>query len=364
MKVLLAVDTVATLNILLEEMTSRAWPDGTEAQVVSVVEDGDVPPETWRTEAYGVTAVRCESERRGKLITALAVERLRKFGIGCNVVIMRGNPAFLISFAARKWSADLVLIRAHNRKDFRNWLLGSVAKSVVESAPCSVEVIRERRAARAVLARGPRVLLAVDGSDGSLAASEFVRNAKWPRHTEIKVVSTVNALTYSLEELGLSRGTRSEQAHRAVDDALRVISATQLKSSGEVIAGKAVRKIIACAENWEADLIVIGTNERRGIKGLLMGSSSAAIANRAQCSVRVVRGKSATRNGNSLTIRGSNLRAVVERRVPVFSSFRRQVQNVPDRSVFVGSTSVDVFGQPRVNAVKMAHRSVSVASEN
>jgi nucleotide-binding universal stress UspA family protein len=303
MKVLLAVDSVTTLNILLDEMTVRSWPSGTEAQVVSIVEDGRISEETWRKEGYGVNAIRRELARRGEQISALAVERLREAGIPCRVVIMRGNPEFLISFAARKWPADLILVRAHNRKDFRNRLLGSVAKSVVESAPCSVEVIRPQDAADSQ--RGPRILLATDGSEGSLAASHAIAEMTWPDDTEIKVVSVVSALKYSLEEIGLSRGTHSEQAHRAVDDALQILASTQLKVSGEVITGKAARKIIEHAGHWKADLVVLGANQSRGIKGLLLGSTSAAVANQAHCSVRVIRGESVSHNGRSLSRRSN-----------------------------------------------------------
>lgn len=297
MKVLLAVDSITTLSILLDEMTTRSWPQGTEARVVSIVEDGGIAAETWRQEGYGLKAIRRELNRRGEQISALAVERLRAAGIPCRVVIMRGNPDFLISFAARKWPADLILIRAHNRKDFRNRLLGSVARSVVESAPCSVEVIRKHSTDAQ---RGPRVLLATDGSEGSLAATHAAAEMNWPDETEIKVISVVSALNYSLEELGLSRGTRSEQAHRAVDDAVEILSATRLKVTGEVITGKAARKIIEHAGRWRADLIVLGANESQGIRDWLLGSTSAAVANQAHCSVRVMRGRSVSRNGRPL----------------------------------------------------------------
>lgn len=300
MKVLLAVDSITTLSILLDEMTARSWPQGTEARVVSIVEDGGIAAETWSQEGYGLKAIRRELNRRGEQISALAVERLRQAGIPCRVVIMRGNPDFLISFAARKWPADLIMIRAHNRKDFRNRLLGSVARSVVESAPCSVEVIRKQATDTQ---RGLRVLLATDGSEGSLAATHAAADTNWPDETEIKVISVVSALNYSLEELGLSRGTRSEQAHRAVDDAVEILSATRLKITGEVITGKAARKIIEHAGRWKADLIVLGANESQGIRDWLLGSTSAAVANQAHCSVRVIRGQTVSRNGRPLPLR-------------------------------------------------------------
>src|SRR6476646_5953486 len=137
MRVLLAVDSINTLDILISEMSARSWPSRTEARVLSIIDDGDVPLKVWGEEGYGVSALRREMHRRGEQISALAVERLRKIGIPSQVVIMRGDPEFLISFAARSWPADLIIIRAHNRKAFRSWLLGSVAKLVVDSAPCS-----------------------------------------------------------------------------------------------------------------------------------------------------------------------------------------------------------------------------------
>jgi nucleotide-binding universal stress UspA family protein len=288
MKVLVAVDSITTLDILLDEMIARSWPAGTEARVLSIIEDGDVPLKVWREEGYEVSAVRREMHRRGEQIIALAVERLRKIGISARVVIMRGNPEFLISFAARSWPADLIIMRAHNRKDFRSRLLGSVAKSVIESAPCSVEVVRTRENTTAE-ARGFRVLLATDGSASSLAAAQAVAEMSLPENTEVRVVSAVNPMIYSLEELGLIGGTGTDQAHRAIGNAVQVLSGAPIKISAEVIAGRAARQIVARARHWGADLIVLGTNERRGLSRLLFGSTSAAVASRAHCSVRVIR---------------------------------------------------------------------------
>jgi len=218
------------------------------------------------------------------------VERLREIGIPARVVIMRGDPAYLISFAARKWPADLIFIRAHNRKDFRSRLLGSVAKSVVESAPCSVEVIRK---VEATSETGEfRVLLATDDSAASIAASRAVAEMNWPENTEVRIVSAVNPIVYSLEELGLTRDRATDHAHRAIGNAVHALRDTPVKISAEVIAGRAAGRIVERAKHWNADLIVLGTNERQGLSRLLFGSTSAAVANRAHCSVRVVRGVS------------------------------------------------------------------------
>src|SRR5690349_12598330 len=270
MRLLLAVDTLKTLDILLNSMEARSWPRGTEAEVLSVVEDETVPVETWRAEGYGIGAVRREMQRRGEQISGLVVERLRAMGIPAKVTVMRGDPAFLIPFAARQWSSDLILIRANNRMDFRNWLLGSVAKSVVESANCSVEVVRAPTALEPMAARSAmRILLATDGSDAALAASEAVAEMKFPEDTEVKVVSVVNPISYSLEEIGLSRGKESERAHHAIGKALNALSSAPVKITAEVVAGTTTRQILARAKDWNADLIVVGDEERSGFKRLM-----------------------------------------------------------------------------------------------
>ncbi len=295
MKVLLAVDSINTLDILISEMSARSWPAGTEARVLSIIDNGDVPLKVWGEEGYGLSALRREMHRRGKHISDLAVERLRMIGIPSQVVIMSGDPKFLISFAARSWPADLIIIRANNRKDSRSRLLGSVAKSVVKDAPCSVEVVRARENTA-----GFRILVATDGSAASLAASQAIAEVSWPEDTEVRVVSVVNPMVYSLEELGVTGDASSDYAHRAIGKAVKVLSATPLRISAEVIAGSAARQIVARSKHWGADLIVVGTHERRGLSRLLFGSTSAAVAKRAHCSVRVIRGKDVSLTDHSV----------------------------------------------------------------
>lgn len=250
MRLLLAVDTITTLEIILDAMEGRWWPKETEADVLSIVEDETIPPEIWRSEGYGMGAVRREMQRRGEQVSALAVERLRAIGIPAQVTIMRGDPAFLIPFAAQKWSSDLILIRANNRTDFRNWLLGSVAKSVVQDIHCSVEVVRAPTAAQSSTPRSSmRILLATDGSYDSLAASQAVAEMQYPESTEIKIVSVINPVRYSLEEIGFSRGKESEQAHHAIGKSVNLLRSASLNISAEVVAGRRVRQILAKARD-------------------------------------------------------------------------------------------------------------------
>src|SRR6185437_3179076 len=166
--------------------------------------------------------------------------------------------------------------------------------------PCSVEVVRAREQADAITAeRGFRVLLATDGSEASIAASQAIAEVSWPEDTEVRVVSVVNPMIYSFEELGITGDQSTDYAHRAIGKAVQMLSDAPVRISAEVIAGSAARQIIARAKHWGADLIVLGTHERRGLSRLLFGSTSAAVAKRAHCSVRVIRERDVSLTSNS-----------------------------------------------------------------
>src|SRR6185436_5201855 len=190
MKLLIAVDSVISSELLVGAIGVRPWPDSTTAHVLSVVADAEVPEEVWRAEGYGKGAVRREMERRGEQITAVTVKRLREVGIPAEVVVTRGDARFLIPFFARKWSSDLILVGAHVRKDLAHWMLGSVARAVVTGAPCTVQIVRELPQDHTHTLDSPRkVLLATDGSETSAEAARAVAGRPWPEGSEFRVVS-------------------------------------------------------------------------------------------------------------------------------------------------------------------------------
>ncbi|HKY44463.1 MAG TPA: universal stress protein [Pyrinomonadaceae bacterium] len=285
MKLLIAVDSAISTEVLVGAVGVRPWPDGTTAHVLSVVADADVPEEVWREEGYVKRAVSREMDRRGEQITAVSVERLREIGIPAEVVVARGDARFLIPFYARKWSSDLIFVRAHVRKNLEHWMLGSVARAVVTSAPCTVQIVRDPKEDRPHTLDSPRkVLLASDGSETSLQAARAVVGRPWPEGSEFRVISVEEPWA-----IKLSRLRHENEAQQAVSSAEQVLGSAGLKVTSEVLSGKPKEAILEQAQKWPADLIVVGSHGRRGFKRFLLGSVSEAVAMNAQCSVVVVR---------------------------------------------------------------------------
>jgi len=288
MKLLIAVDSAVSTTVLVDAVGVRPWPEGTTAHVLSVVADMDVPPELWREEAGGKAAVQREMEKRGEQISPLAVERLKEIGIPAEVVVARGDARHLIPFFARKWSSNLIFVRAHVRKDYVHWMLGSVARAVVTGAPCTVQIVRDPQEDRThTLHSGRRVLLATDGSETSAAAAQALAERPWPEGSKFRVVSVEEPWA-----IKSSRVRYEEQAQEAVNREEKVLATVGLKVCGAVLSGSVKEVILEEAREWNADLIVVGSHGRQGFKRFLLGSVSEAVAMNAHCSVVVVRASS------------------------------------------------------------------------
>src|SRR5687768_6117863 len=277
MKLLIAVDSATSAEVLVNAVGIRPWPEGSTAHVLSVVADTDVPSEVWREHGYRKSAVQREMKTRGEQITPVG-KRLEEIGIPAEVVVTRGDARHLIPFFARKWSSDLIFVRAHVRKDAFHWMLGSVARAVVNDAPCNVQIVRAVAGDRKH--SGRRVLLATDGSETSAVAVEAVAARPWPDESEFRIVS--------VEEPWAIKST-SLDPREAITSAEQTLTSAGLKTSGEVLSGNAKDVILEEARKWDADLIVVGSHGRRGFKRLLLGSVSDAVAMNAHCSVVVVR---------------------------------------------------------------------------
>src|SRR5687767_10782734 len=224
MKLLIAADSASSAELLVGAIGVRPWPDGTTAHVLSVVADADVPEEVWREKGYTKEAVRREMERRGEQLTPVAVARLREVGIPAEVVVTRGDARFLIPFFARKWSSDLIFVRAHVRKDYAHWMLGSVARAVVATAPCTVQIVRDAGADHdQSLDSGRRVLLATDGSKTSAQAARAVAARPWPEGSEFKVIGVEEPWT-----IKSSKVRDEKEAQEAVSSAEQVLASAGL----------------------------------------------------------------------------------------------------------------------------------------
>ena len=145
-----------------------------------------------------------------------------------------------------------------------------------------------------------KILLAVDGSPCSDAAVEEVGRRPWPEGSSVKVLSTFELPTPPTPEawaLPINYFNEMDvalrkQAQIIVERALEKLKSNLNKTitiDGQFLPGPPRTVILDEAENWGADLIVVGSHGYRAWERFLLGSVSQSVVSHAKCSVEVVR---------------------------------------------------------------------------
>jgi len=154
-----------------------------------------------------------------------------------------------------------------------------------------------------------KILLAVDGSPCSDVAVEEVARRPWPEGSSIKVLTayelpappTPEGWALPLDYFKDLDIALQKQARNTVDRALQTLKSKLDKSvllDAALVPGPPRTLILAEAESWGADLIVLGSHGYRAWERLLLGSVSQAVVSHAKCSVEVVRRPLAERSSD------------------------------------------------------------------
>ena len=144
-----------------------------------------------------------------------------------------------------------------------------------------------------------KLLIAIDGSEFSQAALQSVIDRPWNAGTEIKVLHVVEppALLIGREmgaydpEFETVWKALREQAKELVEKAAQKVRAAGFTVSTELVEGEPKSLIIDVANEWHADMIVMGSHGWSGLNRFLMGSVSQAVVRHSHCSVEIIRGK-------------------------------------------------------------------------
>jgi nucleotide-binding universal stress UspA family protein len=145
-----------------------------------------------------------------------------------------------------------------------------------------------------------KLLIAIDGSDFSRAALQSVIARPWPPDTEVKVLHVVEPPSLLMgREMGgydpefeMVWKALRESAKEMVAKAAEKLRSAKFSVSTELVEGDPKSQIIDIANNWRADMIVLGSHGRTGLSRFLMGSVSQAVVRHAHCSVEIIRSAS------------------------------------------------------------------------
>ncbi|HKS96589.1 MAG TPA: universal stress protein [Terriglobia bacterium] len=139
-----------------------------------------------------------------------------------------------------------------------------------------------------------KILVAVDDSKFSQAAVEALTAQIPPANAEVRVVHVVEPMTPASPPQ-MAAGYAPElaelvkQGRTLVEQSAEKLRGAGFKVTATVEKGDIREKILELAANWGANLIVLGSHGRRGVRRFLLGSVAESIARHANCSVQIVR---------------------------------------------------------------------------
>jgi nucleotide-binding universal stress UspA family protein len=142
------------------------------------------------------------------------------------------------------------------------------------------------------------ILVPVDGSDASnRGLAEAVKLAKGAGGSLLLVhVVNEHIMDYGYELTtfdGRLIDSLREGGRKVLNTAQQYVTAQGARAETampEAIGARAADLILAEAKQWPADLIVMGTHGRRGVRRLLMGSDAEQVVRMASMPVLLVRG--------------------------------------------------------------------------
>jgi len=226
-----------------------------------------------------LTEVREDMDRR-------LAAHVRQFTDSDRVVtrVVASTAELAVLDTAREVGADLIVTGATRRGKLGRVLLGTTSQRVIRAAEAPVLMVHgeSRREPR-------RVLFTTDLTEMSITAHRaglaLVRTFAGDAALEMRCLLVADYDVHLPPPLGDS--AVAEIAGPKLNEFLRRVSPDK-PIEGRVRVGHPPDEIIAEAEEWDADLLVLGTHGRTGASRFLIGSVAESVVRDAPCDVLVI----------------------------------------------------------------------------
>ena len=132
-----------------------------------------------------------------------------------------------------------------------------------------------------------RVLIAVDGSKGSEVVLQEALAGPWPSECRFCLITVLDPFFFTRAPLLLEEAR--DAADKFLGEAAEKFKAVGWETEVEVVLGNPRRAISQCAEEWRADLVLVGSHGLNALARLALGSTVRAVLRHTKCSVEIVR---------------------------------------------------------------------------
>ncbi|MBY0357243.1 MAG: universal stress protein [Candidatus Obscuribacterales bacterium] len=285
MKALLAVDNSVHSNHAVQEVIRSPWEPGSELIVVTVVTSPfgfKLPTEIPDSARAFVNGISNQIKTENSSFTSVEGK------------VTLGNPKSVILTMAKALGVELLIIGAR-RADFSKMVFGGVSHPLLLASECSVRIARAKKSHSHL-----RVLIALDASESARMAIEQVLSRPWPAKTEFICLNVVPTFTdlnsrtpimFADEEVERERAELLKVGTAELESATKILhdNLPQCTARNEILYGDPRECLIRASQDYDADLIVLGSQGRNFSAQVAVGSVSESVALWADCSVEIVR---------------------------------------------------------------------------
>jgi nucleotide-binding universal stress UspA family protein len=255
--VMAAVDFTAASHDVVDRVARLPITRGSLITLLHVVPEGLAPP---ADVGSAVERARAELEAHATRLSAKLGD-----GVSTVVTVLTGRPAETIVQRAHDEKAELVVMARHQRGRDELDLIGSTAEHVFHKGTTPVLIVQPRTPEPY-----RRALVAVDLSATSRAAAD----------TALRLLAA-DAL---VRVLHVSDG-RAHDVSQALLDFLAPYEAAGVAWNVVTQQGHVVERILADAEVWRPDLLVLGSHGHSKLVQQLVGSVADRVVRKAPCDV-------------------------------------------------------------------------------
>jgi nucleotide-binding universal stress UspA family protein len=240
--------------------------------------------------------VSCDHDDRSG--AAMPYARLFTNKFGAALTVIHAGDARTVVQTAREVGADLIIIATRGLHGWRRTLLGSIALDVIHGYDGSVLVIEPPETPAAVTPKISRILCPVNMTE---VARESVRVASSMAARFAAQLVIVHVVEDGHTTYDSGRSLRKWLANDAKPDvAWREI----------VMRGGAAERVLDCAEDLDADLLVVGAQHKFLRDATVIGSTTERLLRFAKCPVlSIIRENRAQENDGELADVVSTARA-------------------------------------------------------
>ena len=278
-KILVAVDSSESSRNALHQAFKLANEEKCWITVTSVV-----PPYEGEIEILGVKDIKAAlrkpcDDALGEVEKIAKTERML-----VKTVCEEGEVYERIVDLADAENCDVIVMGRRGLRRVERTLIGSVTARVIGHTQRDVLVVPN-----GTTVGWKTIVLATDGSKYSAAAAERAIAFAKSYGGELKVLSVVDVPTEFYAEAPQAVEDLVKKAKGFVADVKKQAEAAGVPAETFVMEAEAYQAVNNLAQEQKANMIVLGSHGRTGLRRLLMGSVTEAVIGHASCPVLVVK---------------------------------------------------------------------------